>query len=71
MTLSSSLLPHRHGRGRLDMVGNTTEGLHSSRDDLKKVFTSNYAGARGHAGTRMDLDQVKQLQGESLRSYMR
>jgi hypothetical protein len=34
-------------------------------------FTSNFAGAMGRSGTRMDLAMVKQEQGETLRKYMR
>jgi hypothetical protein len=35
-------------------------------DQLKEQFTSNFAGAMGHSGTRMDLAMVKQKQGETL-----
>jgi hypothetical protein len=38
---------------------------------LNKQFTSNFAGAMGRSGTRMDLAMVKQKQGETLRKYMR
>jgi hypothetical protein len=38
---------------------------------LKDQFTSNFAGAMGHSGTRMDLAMVKQEQGETLCKYMR
>jgi hypothetical protein len=40
-------------------------------DQLKEQFTSNFAGAMGLSGTRMDLAMVKQEQGETLRKYMR
>jgi hypothetical protein len=40
-------------------------------DRLKEQFTSNFAGAMGRSGTRMDLAMVKQEQGETLRKYMR
>jgi hypothetical protein len=40
-------------------------------DQLKEQFTSNFAGAMGRSGTRMDLTMVKQEQGETLRKYMR
>jgi hypothetical protein len=40
------------------------------RDQLKAQFTSNFAGAMGCSGTRMDLAQVNQEQGETLRQYM-
>jgi hypothetical protein len=40
-------------------------------DQLKDQFTSNFAGAMGRSGTRMDLAMVKQKQGEMLRKYMR
>jgi hypothetical protein len=40
-------------------------------DQLKKQFTSNFAGAMGRSGTRMDLAMIKQEQGETLRKYMR
>jgi hypothetical protein len=40
-------------------------------DQLKEQFTSNFAGAMGCSGTRMDLALVKQEQGETLRKYMR
>jgi hypothetical protein len=40
-------------------------------DQLKEQFTSNFAGAMGRLGTRMDLAMVKQEQGETLRKYMR
>jgi hypothetical protein len=40
-------------------------------DQLKEQFTSNFAGAMGRSGTRMDLAKVKQAQGETLRKYMR
>jgi hypothetical protein len=39
-------------------------------DQLKEQFTSNFAGAMGHSGTRMDLAMVKQEQGETLCKYM-
>jgi hypothetical protein len=39
-------------------------------DQLKAQFTSNFAGAMGRLGTRMDLAMVKQEQGETLRQYM-
>jgi hypothetical protein len=39
-------------------------------DQLKEQFTSNFAGAMGRSGTRMDLAMVKQEQGEILRKYM-
>jgi hypothetical protein len=39
-------------------------------DQLKEHFTSNFAGAMGRSGTRMDLTMVKQEQGETLRKYM-
>jgi hypothetical protein len=35
-------------------------------DQLKTQFTSNFAGAMGRSGTRMDLAMVKQEQGETL-----
>jgi hypothetical protein len=40
-------------------------------DQVKEQFTSNFAGAMGRSGTRMDLAMVKQEQGETLRKYMR
>jgi hypothetical protein len=40
------------------------------RDQLKDQFTSNFVGAMGRSGTRMDLAMVKQEQGETLRKYM-
>jgi hypothetical protein len=40
-------------------------------DQLKAQFTSNFMGAMGRSGTRMDLAVVKQEQGETLRQYMR
>jgi hypothetical protein len=40
-------------------------------DQLKEQFTSNFAGAMGRSGTRMDLAMVKQERGETLRKYMR
>jgi hypothetical protein len=40
-------------------------------DQLKDQFTSNFAGAMGRSGTRMDLAMVKQEQGKMLRKYMR
>jgi hypothetical protein len=40
-------------------------------DQLKEQFTSNFAGAMGRSGTRMDLAMVKKEQGEALRKYMR
>jgi hypothetical protein len=40
-------------------------------DQLKEQFTSNFAGAMGRSGTRMDPAMVKQEQGETLRKYMR
>jgi hypothetical protein len=36
-------------------------------DQLKDQFTSNFAGAMGRSGTRMDLAMVMQEQGETLR----
>jgi hypothetical protein len=36
-------------------------------DQLKEQFTSNFVGAMGRSGTRMDLAMVKQEQGETLR----
>jgi hypothetical protein len=35
-------------------------------DQLKAQFTSNFGGAMGHLGTRMDMAMVKQEQGETL-----
>jgi hypothetical protein len=40
-------------------------------DQLKEQLTSNFAGAMGRSGTRMDLAMIKQEQGETLRKYMR
>jgi hypothetical protein len=40
-------------------------------DQLKEQFTSNFAGAMGRSGTRMDLAMIKQEQGETLCKYMR
>jgi hypothetical protein len=40
-------------------------------DQLKEQFTSNFVGAMGRSGTRMDLAMIKQEQGETLRKYMR
>jgi hypothetical protein len=40
-------------------------------DQLKGQFTSNFTGAMGRLGTRMDLAMVKQEQGETLHKYMR
>jgi hypothetical protein len=40
-------------------------------DHLKEQFTSNFAGAMGRSGTRMDLAMVKQEEGETLRKYIR
>jgi hypothetical protein len=40
-------------------------------DQLKDQFTSNFVGAMGRSGTRLDLAMVKQEQGETLRKYMR
>jgi hypothetical protein len=40
-------------------------------DQLKYQFTSNFAGAMGRSGTRMDLAIVNQEQGETLHKYMR
>jgi hypothetical protein len=40
-------------------------------DQLKALFTSNFVGAMGRSGTRMDLAMVKQEQGETLLQYMR
>jgi hypothetical protein len=40
-------------------------------NQLKDQITSNFAGAMGCSGTRMDLAMVKQEQGETLRKYMR
>jgi hypothetical protein len=40
-------------------------------NQLKEHVTSNFAGAMGRSGTRMDLAMVKQEQGETLRKYMR
>jgi hypothetical protein len=39
-------------------------------DQLKEQFTSNFTGAMGRSGTRMDLAMVKQEQGETLRKSM-
>jgi hypothetical protein len=39
-------------------------------DQLKDQLTSNFAGAMGRSGTRVDLAMVKQEQGETLRKYM-
>jgi hypothetical protein len=40
-------------------------------DKLKAQFTSNFTGAMGRSGTRMDLAMVKQKQGKMLCQYMR
>jgi hypothetical protein len=42
-----------------------------SIDKWDQLNTSNFAGAKGRSGTRMDLAMVKQEQGETLRKYMR
>jgi hypothetical protein len=39
-------------------------------DQLKEQFTTNFVGAMGCSGTRMDLAMVKQEQDETLRKYM-
>jgi hypothetical protein len=39
-------------------------------NQLKDQFASNFAGAMGRLGTRMDLAMVKQKQGETLCKYM-
>jgi hypothetical protein len=39
-------------------------------DQLKAQFTSNFMGAMGRSGTRMDLAMVKQEQGETLCQHM-
>jgi hypothetical protein len=39
-------------------------------DQLKDQFTSNFVGAMGRSGTRMDLAIVNQEQAETLRKYM-
>jgi hypothetical protein len=39
-------------------------------DQLKEQFTSNFVGAKGRSGTRLDLAMLKQEQGETLRKYM-
>jgi hypothetical protein len=39
-------------------------------DQLKEQFTSNFAGAMGRSGTRMELAMVKPEQGETLLKYM-
>jgi hypothetical protein len=39
-------------------------------DQLKAQFTSNFIGAMGRSGTRMDLSMVKQEQGKTLHQYM-
>jgi hypothetical protein len=39
-------------------------------DQLKEQFNSNFVGAMGRSGTRIDLAMVKQEQGETLRKYM-
>jgi hypothetical protein len=40
-------------------------------DQVKEQFTSNFAGAMGRSGSRMDLAMVKQEQGETVCKYMR
>jgi hypothetical protein len=40
-------------------------------DQLKEQLTSNFVGAMGRSGTRMDLAMLKQEQGETLCKYMR
>jgi hypothetical protein len=40
-------------------------------DQIKAPFTSNFVGAMGCSGTRMDPAMVKQKQGETLCQYMR
>jgi hypothetical protein len=40
-------------------------------DQLKEQFTSNFAGAMGRSGTRMDLAMVEQEQGDTLHKYIR
>jgi hypothetical protein len=47
------------------------QALDDKWDQLKEQFTSNFAGAMGRSGTRMDLAMIKQEQGETLRKYMR
>jgi hypothetical protein len=46
------------------------EGSIDEWDQLKAQFTSNFMGAMGRSGTRMDLAMVKQEQGETLCQHM-
>jgi hypothetical protein len=69
-------VPHRAATTparRLRSCGGKRLDKHSidKWDQLKEQFTSNFAGAMGRSGTRMDLAMVKQEQGETLHKYMR
>src|SRR5688572_15004028 len=42
-----------------------------SWEDLTKAFTNNYAGSMTRPGNKIDLSQVKQKEGETLRDHLR
>lgn len=46
-------------------------GSIDSWEDMKNVFTNNYAGSMQRPGNRIDLAQVKQQKDETLRNYLR
>jgi hypothetical protein len=66
-----SLLPLLPGPSTLTWLESLNKYSIDKWDQLKDLFTSNFAGAMGCSGTRMDLAMVKQEQGETLRKYMR
>jgi hypothetical protein len=66
-----SLLPLLSGPSTLTWLESLNKYSIDKWDQLKDLFTSNFAGAMGRSGTRMDLAMVKQEQGETLRKYMR
>ena len=39
--------------------------------DLTKAFTNNFAGSMARPGNKIDLRQIKQKEGETLRDYLR
>jgi hypothetical protein len=71
MIRSASTFPYCLDQAPLTWLESLEKYSIDKWDQLKDQFTSNFAGAMGRSGTRMDLAMVKQEQGETIRKYMR
>jgi hypothetical protein len=70
ITQSASTFPFYLDQAPLTWLKSLEKYSIDKWDQLKDQFTSNFVGAMGHSGTRMDLAMVKQEQGETICKYM-